>query len=130
MGIREGLRAFLLADSAIAALVAARVYPVTMAQGNRQTCIVYTRVSGEGDHHMQGASGLSRPRFQVDAWAADPDQAEALSDKVRKRIDGFRGMMGDVRVQGCFFLNERDDFDAEVGMYRSSRDYAIWHEAG
>lgn len=126
MGIREGLRTFLLSDGAVAALVGKRIYPVTMPQGNRLACIVYNRVAGRGDHHMTGASGLSAPRFQVDAWAGDPDTASNLADAAKARLDGYGGAMGDVAVQGCFFANERDDFDPEVGMYRSSRDYLIW----
>ena len=122
--LRPGLRAYLLADAAISTAVGgSRIFPVMMPQGERGASIVYTRVSGIGDHHMQGASGLSRPRYQIDAYAVLHDDANALADLVKLRLDGYQGLMGAVMVQGCFFENERDDYQADVDLHRVSRDY-------
>jgi hypothetical protein len=126
--IRPALRAFLLADAAIAAIVAARVYPVVLPQGERGPSIVYTRVSGAGDHHMQGASGLARVRMQIDVWASTPDLAAPLANLVKERIDGYRGPMGAVPVQGVFFADEREDYQPDIDMHRMSRDYLIWYD--
>jgi hypothetical protein len=136
--IRPALRSFLLADAAISTAVAgARVYSARLPQGQRLASIVYTRVSGIGDYHMQGASGLGRPRFQIDAWAPLQDDATALANLVKDRIDGFRGVMADdasppavtpVTVQGAFQVDEREDYDATVELHRVSRDFEIWFE--
>jgi Protein of unknown function (DUF3168) len=135
--IRSALRRFLLADPAIAAIVGTnnRIYPVRLPQGQRLPSIVYSRVSGMGDHHMQGASGLSSPRFQIDAWAPTIDEAANLADLVQERIDGYRGPMpntgspaDDVEVQGVFLDNERDDYQSDIDMNRVSRDYIVWYE--
>lgn len=132
--IRVGLRAYLLDDAGIAVIVGTRVYPIIMPQGVVQPSIVYTRVSGVGDNHMEGPSGLSRPRFQVDCWAQSIDVAVTLANLVKERIDGFRGtwLWGEdspaegIVVQGVFYAMEREDFDSEAGMYRVSRDYFVW----
>ena len=134
--IRSALRAHLLDDAAIAAVVGARVYPLKMPQGQTGTSIVYSRISNSGDHHMEGPSGLSSPRMQIDCWSTNPDTAASLADLVKERIDGFRGEIGyggdspsnRVRVQGVFFDSEREDYDSDVQMYRVSRDYFIWFE--
>jgi hypothetical protein len=126
--IRPGLRSFLLADPLIAAMIVSRIFPVVLPQGQREPSIVYTRVSGLGDHTMQGASGLSRPRFQIDAWAVTQDDAAALASLVKDRIDGYRGLMGAVPVQGVFFADEREDYQSDIDMHRMSRDYLIWYE--
>lgn len=139
--LRAGLRAYLIADPAIAAVVGsdaatARVYPVQLPQGQTQPSIVYQRVTGQGDHHMQGASGLSRPRLQIDCWAQDADTAATLADLVKERIDGFRGELhyGEsspsdvVAVQGVFFDNEADDYDPAAELYRTRGDYFVWFE--
>lgn len=135
--IRVGLRAYLLGESAISTAVGGdRIFPVVLKQGEKRASIVYSRISGLGDHHMQGASGLARPRIQIDCWAPKADDAVSLANLVKERIDGFRGSMlwGDnspaeaIVVQGIFFESEREDYDDAAKLYRVSRDYFVWYE--
>ena len=131
--IRPALRAFLLADPQISAMVGGvRVHHLTLPQGQREPSIVYQRITGLGDHHMQGPSGLTRPRFQIDAYAQTPDDATRLADLVKARLDGYRGPMTagseTVAVQGVFFDTERELYDGDLELYRISRDYLIWWE--
>ncbi|WP_441280508.1 tail completion protein gp17 [Tardiphaga sp. 862_B3_N1_1] len=128
--LRPALRAFLLGDAAISTAVGgARLFPIKMPQGTKVASIVYSRISGRGDHHMMGPSGLGRPRYQIDAWAPSADAAVSLADLVKVRLDGFRGVMGSgqaaVVVQGVFLADEREDYDDTVTMNRLSRDYFI-----
>lgn len=130
---RPALRQYLLDDAAIAARVADRVFAVRLRQGERRQSIVFSRISGLGDHHMQGSSGLSRPRVQIDCWAASLDVAVALANLVKARIDGFRGSWFHglpakaVVIQGVFFDSERESYDDHADLYRMSRDYFIWY---
>jgi Protein of unknown function (DUF3168) len=132
--IRVGLRAYLLDDAAIAAIVGTRVYPIVLPQGQVQTSIVYTRISGFGDNHMLGPSGLSRPRIQIDCWSQSIDTAAQLANLVKERIDGFLGtwLWGEdspeeaIVVQGVFYENEREDYDDVSKLYRVSRDFFVW----
>lgn len=130
--IRPALRAFLLADTAIAALVATRVYPLKLPQGvPAGAAIVYTRISGGGDYTMVGPSGLAGPRIQIDAWASSADAAANLSNLIKNRIDGYRGVMGSganaITVHGVFVADLREDYDDSAELYRSGRDYFIHH---
>jgi hypothetical protein len=127
--LRPALRAFLLADAAISTAVGGtRIYPTVLKQGIRDPSIVYNRITGLGNWTTTGPSGLTRPRFQIDCYATTSDQAEALADLVKARLDGYRGLMGSVMVQGVFFDTERDDYQADAELYRTSRDYFIWFE--
>jgi len=125
--IRPALRAFLLADPAIAAAVGDRVYPLKMPQGVDAPSIVYQRISGQGDYHMQGASGLNRPRIQVGAWAQSIDTAAANALLVKNRLSGYQGNMGSgailVYVQAVFFDSERDFFDEQANLAGTVGDY-------
>lgn len=133
--IRLGLREFLSDDAAVSALVDDRIYPMVLKQGEKQASIVFTKISGQGDHHMSGPSRLAQPLYQIDAWAGDPDVATDLANAIKERLDGYRGAMPygttspqeEVEVLGVFFTDEREDFESEIGMYRVSRDYFIWH---
>lgn len=132
--LRPGLRAYLLADAALSALVVTRVFPVKLPQGQLNPSVVYSRISGVGDHHMRGPSGLARPRIQIDCWAVSADLSSQLARLVKNRIDGFRGEMefgsnspkDSLTVLGVFFDSERDFYDDGNEMYRVSQDYFIW----
>ena len=133
--LRVGLRAYLLDDAAISAAVGgARIYPIKLPQGQTLASIVYSRISGQGDHHMEGPSGLNRVRIQIDCWATTADAADLLARQVKERIDGYHGSMlwGDdspdeaIIVQGVFFDSEREDYDETAQMYRFSNDYIVW----
>lgn len=133
--LRPGLFAFLRDDVAIGPLVTAggvaRIYPVRLPQGIKLASIVYTHVSGQGDYTMQGPSGYSRPRYQIDAWAPTVDAAAALSNLIKYALDGFTGAIGTganaVFVQGVFVSDEREDYDDTVQLYGVGRDYFIHH---
>ena len=133
--IRPALRLFLLADPAIAAAVGTRMYPKILPQGQRSTSIVYNKISGIGHHHYQGTSGLGTPRYQIDVWAATPDDAANVANLIKERLDGYRGPMpnvgspsDDVEVQGAFFESDREDYQADITMHRTSQDFIIWFE--
>lgn len=123
--IRTGLRTFLLADAAIAALVGTRIYPVKLPQGVSGTSLILNEISGQGDHHMQGASGLVTVRMQIGAWATTADGAHALFLAVKEAIDGYRGLMGDVTVQGVFIDSWRDIDDTVANLRGKVADYFI-----
>lgn len=134
--IRPALRAFLVADTAIADLVktgsVTRIYPGKMPQGQTATSIVYSEISGQGDQHSQGASGLARVRMQIAAWAISADAAHALYLAIKERIDGYRGAMGSgatlVNVQGVFLDSWRDQEDTEANLIGKIADYFINYE--
>jgi len=139
--IRPALFAYLMADAGISAAVegavilqngGSRIFPMRLPAGIKKDSIVYTRVSGEGDHHMEGPSGLARVRMQIDAWSKTIPGAVSLANLVKERIDGFRGVMGSgaaaVTIQGIFFESEREDYDDVAELNRVSRDYFIVYE--
>lgn len=130
--IRPALREFLLGDAGIAAVVAARVYPIVLPQGVKLASVVYTRISGPGDYKMQGPTGWAHPRIQIAAWAPTADAAVSLANLVKDKLDGYRGVMGSganaVTVQGVFQSDEREMYDDIVQMYGVMRDSFIHYE--
>jgi hypothetical protein len=128
--IRPALRSFLLGYSPISSLVGERVFPIKLPQGTTADSIVYNRISGVGDYHLQGLSGFANNRIQIDAWASTADKATTLADLIRDRIDGYRGEMGtdsppSITVHGVFMAGQMEDYDDEAKLHRMSRDYFI-----
>lgn len=131
--IRVALRAFLHADTAIAALAGIRIFELRIPQGVLGTSLVYQRISSVGDNHMQGPSGLMMVRMQIAAWSEKIDIAEQLANAVQERLDGFRGHMPlptspatSIHVRGIFFEGDNPpDRDDELKMSSVGRDYMI-----
>lgn len=130
--VRKALRSYILGDAAIVALVVDRVYAIKIPQGEPPPSIVITRISGPGDYHLQGPSGLISLRVQVDAWAKTADAAAALANLIKDRIDGYRGAMGTganiVTVRGVFVADLREDYDDTAQLFRAGRDFFIHHQ--
>lgn len=136
MTIYEIVRARLLGDAAIVALVVARVYPQRLPAKVTLPSIVLTRVSGIRAGHLRGVASLARPRVQVDCWAPNSDQAGALGALVRQRLESASFPYTDtttspettVNVQ-TVFDEEHDLFDEDIlgGSVRHSADYFVFH---
>jgi hypothetical protein len=134
--IGEGLRAYLLADTAIAALVGTRIYPLRLPQKAEFPSIVYQRISGIRFGHLRGQGSLARPRYQVDCWDRQHLAVTRLGNLCRARLAGFQGQWSDdespetiITVQAILFEDERDLFEEEIngGICRHSADYFLYH---
>lgn len=140
--ITRALRAFLLADAAIATAVGTRIYPVKLPQNVDFPAITIVRVSSSRANVLHGPASLARPRYQIDCWAQEVTGvaaftvAQELGDAVRQRLEAYNGVMTDPSTSpptdyhtGVTFDDERDLFDPDVngGFHRHSADYFIWH---
>lgn len=142
MTVGEAMRATLLADAEIAALVSVRVYALRLPQPKTGTtnlpAVVLTRISEVREQHLRGVGNVTRSRYQVDSWAQTHDGATALGNLCRARLDGFEGTLtdasgsppGQLHIQGIFFQNALDLFEPDVhgGICRHSADYFVFHE--
>lgn len=131
---RPGLRAYLLADPAITAIISNRLYPIKMPQGVRAAAVIYNRISEIESYHSRGPSALMTTRFQFDSVSQSVDEATLLADAVKERLGGFAGAIayappdGVLNVEGILFDNGREDYDDVIEFYRVSRDYLVWYK--
>lgn len=140
--ITRALRAFLLADAAIATAVGTRIYPQKLPQNATYPAITILRVSAIRLNVLHGRASLARPRYQIDCWMQEKsgisafDVAQALGGAVLARLEGYNGVMTDPVTSpptdyhtGVTFDDERDLFDPDIngGFFRHSADYFIWH---
>jgi len=138
MTVIEGMRAFLLANTSIAAIVSGRAYPLRLPQkvdfSAHKGALVLTRVDDIGAAHLRGPNAQSRARIQVDAWAQQFDDATALGRMCRQRLNGYSGIWTDgaspaaeIRVQAILADSESDFTEEDIlgGLYRQSTDYMV-----
>src|SRR4029077_12790747 len=91
--VRFGLVELLTSNASINGIVAGRVYPVKLKQGETRDSIVYNRITEFETYKMDGPSGLVSALYQFDAWSKSTDSATALALLVKELFGGFRGQI-------------------------------------
>ena len=92
--IESGLRQYLGADAAVAALVqgtggAPRIYDVMLPKSYKLPAIVLTRVSKHPIESLRGPNLLETDRFQFDCYATDAMSSKILARAVHRALCPF-----------------------------------------
>ena len=128
--MEEQLASYLLASTALAALVGTRINWVRSPQGTISPRIVLYRISGVRDMTLNsGPTGFVASRVQCDCIGTSYSSAKSVARAVEARLSGYSGTRGTVRFEGAFLVGERDDFfDTETPdkLFRTSLDFNIW----
>lgn len=126
------IRALLLADAAVADLIADRAYPSVRPQGSALPALVLSMISFTPDYHMRGETHMSQ-RIQIDAYGRTYSEMATLAAAVFAVLSGFRGVQGAIDFQGVFLAAGRDFFDpaGEEGsrVHRRSMDFMIHYRS-
>ncbi len=128
MGIEAGLRTHLLADGSVAALVAARVYPLKLPQSPTYPSLTYEIVSDIPYRGLGGDSDREVIRARIHCWAKTFTGAIDLATKVRTAVADFSGTMGSVTVSSVKFETWNDLYEDVPKVYRRVADFMITHE--
>lgn len=129
--MEEALVGYLLAGTALAAVVGNRINWVRSPQGVLSPRIVLYKVSGLRDMCFDGPTGFVTTRVQCDCISTTYNSAKAAARALEGRLSGYSGTTGGIRFEGAFLINERDDFfDAETPdkLFRTSLDFNVWHK--
>jgi hypothetical protein len=131
MGLETGLRALLAADPGVSALVADRIRPLRLAQGETYPAITYQRIACSPRSTLDGATGRLRSVVQATCWAESYLEAHALADAVRACVTDYRGTWDGVDVLRIEPPDERDTEPVEGGgapaVYGVALDLTIHH---
>ena len=133
--IERFLRDYLLSFGSVSAVIGARLYPNHAPQmGATFPYAVYHRVSVRRWRILEGTSGESSPRVQIDCYGETYAQASAARSAIAQVVDDFRrqGSLGsgsicllDLRVE-----DERDWYETpvhgdEIGEHCCSIDLMV-----
>lgn len=129
MDFQEGVRARLIADSAVAAIVGDRVAWMARAKGAPLPAIVLQVVSDPRPSHLKGLEGARSTTVQCDCWAEDYGAAVALARAAIAALvppETITGkQFGNAQVIGQRDLSE--DTDDGKFLHRQSVDFIIRH---
>lgn len=130
--IEDALRARLLADADVAALVATRVYPLKLPQGATFPAVVYQRISTTSDGvAMESPVGPVRSRVQVTAWGVTFSATRQLAEAVMHALHGWSGTAAGESVQLARLVNWLDDYEpGPPERFRVIADFYVFSMEG
>lgn len=138
MSVHQSIRAFLIADVSVGALVGTRVYIAALPENEIHRdesfpALVMHQISRVPTSSHGGDSGYTDYRFQINVWAKTEESLEAVSAAVIAAMNCYRGMMPalgspQITVESCFLDGEdRDKDDPGDGreIWAARQDYLI-----
>jgi hypothetical protein len=129
------VRTFIAGKSGVAALVAARIYPDVLPQGYRTSqggALVYSVISTQHDHLINGLAGVARSRIEFTTYAATRAGANAIAEAIRTcGLVGHTGAMGTMQILSVMIdggnqtLDELPTDGGQEHRYLTIFDYQI-----
>lgn len=108
--IDEDVRTYLLAQSAVTALVGSSgVYVDRATQGTAAPYVVVNQGGGNPEQHADGATTLHRSTVEVTCHAATAAKAGALANIVETALAAKQVTMGSATVRACIAIDKRRD---------------------
>lgn len=143
MTIRDLVRAYLLADSAIVALIGERMYANLLPQKVTYPAVVIQAIDIIRPNTLRSVASLARARIQLDVYVAATSGAssravaDGIGTALRQRLDGFSGSFSDDSVAPTVAVPAWATFEAENegvvediagGLSRQSADYLVQYQ--
>ena len=129
------LRNALVANTAVAALVGSRVFPVLAPASAPAPFMTYRRSGVQRQHTLSGPMGMPTVILTLDMYAETYEAVRDLADKCRLCLDGYGTAESDsIVVKNVSLDNEADGFAQLAGgetppLYSVSQTYSIiWQE--
>lgn len=127
--IEEALFAFLSTNTAIAALVKTRIFPLRMPDDQKiWPAIVYFKASGPREVAHDRGSGMGHPRMQISCYADEYLPAKKLALAVVQALNGYSGPIDQIAQGGAWVDNEIDFFEKESRLYKTVVDVVFLHQ--
>lgn len=128
MRLETDLRTMLLAEPAIAALVADRVYGLLREPGAKLPALIIQRIFTHRQELFCGVSPLVSADLQVDSFGINGDDAWDLAKALRLLFKNFsKGNVGETFVDKVFLINEFPLTDPDPGIIRVVQTYNFWY---
>ncbi len=129
-GIEEAFYSLVTGNSGVAALISTRFFPLEIAQRSALPAACYQVITTSREYDQNGADGFASPRIQITITGRTYAEAKGVANAIRTGINGYRGMVGLVKIFGVFLENEYDgSSNLETGFSTVRQDYRInWRE--
>lgn len=128
------LREVILENQTMSAAIETRLYPVLAPATVVTPFVVYRRAAIKREATFTGPLGNPTVSIDYQLMADTYESARNLADNLRKAIDGWTGVVGEVLIRQTYLDQEYDHFATLQGaempnVYCVSQSYdVIWEE--
>lgn len=128
----EDLKTYLVASTSINAVVAGRVHYNWAPQTSSYPRIWLQRQGTEEELDMAGNGGLASTSFILECSSTGLSEAYSLADKVRARLHGASGALGNTTARLVTVTDQDEDYfprsnDADDAVHVAALNVSIWH---
>jgi hypothetical protein len=129
--IEKALFTHVTSDTVIAALIGTRFFPNQIPQKESLPAATYQQGKGDREHDMEGAVGMVNSEYTVICYGESYSAAKELAEAVRKRLDGYSGIVGGVTIDVIMLTDELDVPEFKPGTdilsrYGKRLTFTVW----
>lgn len=140
MSIEAALTTWLETDPDVSDLTAGRIYPNKRPQSSTgdTCCVVYWQSQQSTLRTLTSLSGTANPTYTLDCRGRNYAEVKQLADAIRgnktnPKLDGFRGVIGGVRIQLAQLVGGGDEAEQPVhgeerGGDHIALEFQLWYE--
>ena len=131
--IEDGIFYLLDNNAPVTALVASRIYPLTIPQNPTLPALTYQIITPATLIAHDGLTGTGKSRYQITAFDTDYDVIIDLMNKVRVCMAGYKGTLGaapdTVDVYAMIPMDTGyGSYEPVTKRFMRALDFMIWHE--
>lgn len=104
----------LVANAALFALVADRIYPITAPQDAVRPYVVFTPVGVSSEKYFNDHESVDYDRVSIDCWADTFPAAAAIAKAARTALQGTG-----------YIASAMSDYEADTLLYRCAFDWSL-----
>ena len=120
------LRAYLLANADIAAIVGAGVYAVRLPQNTKGNVLVYEVADGYPEAQIGSMETIARHAVTINVYSPSYPTMRQLSEHTVNLLNGMTGEMGATSVISAHVVTALNTYDDELELYRTILNFNIY----
>lgn len=129
--IEKALRALWLDVPQIRDKIGTRIYPGRVPVGGKDPCVVLNTVATNREYVLGGEAAIGDTVIQADVYGKSSREVDEISELLRNKASGYRGIAGDEEFRDCRIIREGTTLDepddaSDGWSYRNSRDWQIF----
>lgn len=136
--IEASLRSLITGNAGISAIVSTRVYPVVAPDNVTFPCLTYQRITSAKEATLNDGGSFTTANFEINIWtpkttaagAGGFEQARDLARKIEGVLNGYRGTVSSVDIQGILIQNEAHGYETDIEVYRITQQWTVMFREG
>ena len=133
MCLEKAIRAVLIADEGVNALVASRIYPQRRPMGTDLPALIYQNVLSHQVESLDAQGVIRRTRLAIECLDNTYGDTKTLRDAVEAALNDYAGTEEDetihsTRLESAVDIDEELEPAGSFGVFRTIMDYVIWHQ--